>query len=155
MSRKSRPAEDVFWDNVNPEPNTGCWIWGGSTNSGGYGQMQFNKRNAPAHRVSYILAGKTIPEGFDLDHLCRNRWCVNPDHLEPVTRSENVKRGIGRELAGQRQASKTHCPRGHLYAGENLPAYTRPTTGTVHRHCVACKRARNKQSYERLKNVVH
>lgn len=83
-----------------------------------------------AHRWSYEFHVGPIPEGLDLDHLCRNRGCVNPDHLEPVTREENIRRAF---------ATVTHCPSGHPYSDENT--YVRP--GTVHRKCRACARQRD------------
>lgn len=71
-----------------------CWEWTGSLNKGGYGQMRLNKtRLEMAHRVVWEELAGPIPEGLDLDHLCRNRKCANPDHLEPVTRSVNLRRG--------------------------------------------------------------
>lgn len=70
----------------------GCWVWTGSTNSRGYGQITINKKSKKAHRVMYELIRGTIPDGMELDHLCRVKSCVNPEHLEAVTHSENIKR---------------------------------------------------------------
>lgn len=75
-----------------PEPNTGCWLYTNVFNNG-YGQIQINGRDTLAHRTAYEYFKGPIPEGLELDHLCRTKACVNPDHLEPVTRSENVRRG--------------------------------------------------------------
>lgn len=104
-----------------PEPNSGCFIWTGALNGGGYAMLtqKINgvKRQRRAHRLYYELEKGPIPEGLTLDHLCRVRCCVNPDHLEPVTPVENVMRG---ESFYARQARRTHCPQGHPYAGENL-----------------------------------
>ena len=72
---------------------TGCWMWTASRDNGGYSKVQFEGHLLPAHRVSYTLFVGEIPEGLEIDHLCRNRRCVNPSHLEPVTRSENLIRG--------------------------------------------------------------
>jgi hypothetical protein len=76
------------------EPNSGCWLWVGTWTSDGYPHIWngVRKANERAHRVSYELYVGLIPEGFTIDHLCRVRCCVNPDHLEPVTRAENIKR---------------------------------------------------------------
>jgi hypothetical protein len=93
----------------------GCWRWVGSINPrSGYGL--FGHR-AYAHRWSYEHHVGVIPEGLDIDHLCRNRYCVNPDHLEAVTRRTNLVRGATLIAAN---VNKTHCPQGHPYEGANL-----------------------------------
>ena len=76
-----------------PEGEMGCWRHYGVLTNGGYGQLQYEGGLQMAHRVAYKVFCGEIPEGFDLDHLCRNRWCVNPWHVEPVTRTENILRG--------------------------------------------------------------
>lgn len=83
-----------------------CWIWTGTIRDSGYGQVRANGRLQPAHRVVYEWLVSPIPEGLTIDHLCRNRPCVNPDHLEPVTLSLNVQRGaakyrVGRDALGR------------------------------------------------------
>lgn len=97
-----------------PEPNTGCWLWiGGMTRSGGYGIVARSHRKdlSVAHRASYEFYRGAIPAGLELDHLCRVRSCVNPYHVEPVTRKENARRGL-------RGVLSAHCLRGHQYTGE-------------------------------------
>ena len=79
---------------ITPEGEMGCWRHYGALANGGYGQVRYQTRLTVAHRVSYLVFRGDVEEGLDLDHLCRNRWCVNPWHLEPVTRSENIRRGI-------------------------------------------------------------
>jgi hypothetical protein len=91
------PASERFWQYVHPEPNTGCWLWSGSTSTGGYGYILdyegAAKKAMRAHRWAYEKLRGPIPDGLHLDHLCRVRCCVNPDHLEAVTSGENTRRG--------------------------------------------------------------
>lgn len=91
-----------------------CWLWRGYIAPNGYGQIGMSnpRRVEYAHRAAYELLVGPIPEGMQLDHLCRTRACVRPDHLEPVTQRENLLRGEGVTAA---HARKTHCPKGHEY----------------------------------------
>ncbi len=108
-----------------------CWNYTGGKDRDGYGRTCINGRRGRAHRmVDEALVGP-IPEGVVIDHLCRNRSCLNPDHMEPVTNSENVKRG---QNVVAINAKKTHCPKGHPYSGENL--YVCPRGW---RQCRACR----------------
>lgn len=93
-----------------------CWLWQGACTRGGYGELMIDGKMWYAHRLSHELFKGPIPPGLDIDHLCRVRNCVNPDHLEAVTRKVNANRG----LCGIHNLRKTHCPRGHLLAGDNL-----------------------------------
>lgn len=109
-----RSTEDRFWAKV--EKTSDCWIWKGAKHGRGYGNF-FASGYVLAHRFSYELARGPIPPGLTIDHLCRNRLCVNPDHLEAVTMRVNLLRGVGPSAVAAR---KTHCPRGHEYAGLNI-----------------------------------
>lgn len=94
-----------------------CWLWTASKSHGGYGRFKVGKRMAPAHRFSYEMIKGPIPSGLFLDHLCRVRACVNPDHLEVVTGRENTLRGFGPSGLNSR---KTHCSKGHEFKEENI-----------------------------------
>ena len=118
--------EDIerFLQNVYPDEN-GCMIWTASiTGKAGYGKIKINKKRVAAHRWSYELRYGPIPEGLHIDHLCRVRRCINPDHLEAVPPKVNINRGR------RANSEKTHCPKGH--------AYTYVWRGW--RQCKICKR---------------
>lgn len=126
------PVEERFWAKV--ARSDGCWLWTGATDGDGrYGAFQHEGRVQRAHRVAYMLVVGSIPDGLDLDHLCRTTLCVRPDHLEPVTHLENVMRGTSIQAVNAR---KTHCPKGHEYDAENT--YIQPSTGG--RLCKTCAR---------------
>lgn len=119
-------------------PETGCWVWGGGL-SHGYGAMRFRGKNTPIHVLTYTFYVGPIPEGLELDHLCRNPSCCNPFHLEAVTRAENMRRG----LLGVLRPPKTHCRYGHLLTEANLYLYR------GERCCRVCIRDRNRRYRER------
>jgi hypothetical protein len=106
----------------------GCWLWRGGMASG-YGRVRYRRRQWPAHRLLYEWMGGPVPPGLDLDHLCRQPLCVRPDHLEPVSRRENLRRGNG--WAG-RKARQTACVHGHPLSGANLYRWR------TSRKCRAC-----------------
>lgn len=87
-----------FWHKVLRDPD-GCWIWQGNVNRDGYGRFSHQGRKLLAHRAAYMSLVGQVPEGLQLDHLCRVRNCVNPAHLEPVTAGENVRRGVAARSA--------------------------------------------------------
>lgn len=102
-----------FWDKVEKTPM--CWLWLGAT-SKGHGRITIDYQTRGAHVVSWEMVNGPVPDGLELDHLCRNRACVNPAHLETVTRRVNVLRGEGLAAINVR---KTHCPKGHEYTADN------------------------------------
>lgn len=111
-------AWDRFANKFNID-SKGCWIWTGAKMYSGYGRFSFLGKNVLAHRFAYEHTKGTISEGLSLDHLCRNRACVNPSHLEPVSQKENISRG----LSGKYNSDKLFCPKGHRYDSENTYIY--------------------------------
>jgi hypothetical protein len=129
--------EERFWSKVDLDGATAdddCYNWTGALDRQGYGQFWLGDRSGLAHRVAYELARGPIPDGLTLDHLCRNRKCVRPDHLEPVTIKENTLRGTSPSAL---HAVKTHCHRGHEFTPEN----TFLKANGKGRECRECRRA--------------
>ncbi len=143
MPAKS-PAETRFWPKVTlPSTPDGCLEWTGARTWNGYGTFSANGHRTLAHRFAYEWLVGPIPTGLDIDHLCRNRGCVNPNHLEPVTRQENILRGEAAERLRAKYAARTHCRNGHPYNAANLYLYK-----NGYRYCRAC-RAANHAKYRR------
>lgn len=109
-----------FWGKVQVGAAAECWLWKPLGSLNGYGQFTGGGKTRLAHRVAYELSKEPIPKGLTIDHLCRVRNCVNPAHLEVVTRAENLRRAKSWENGASFQRSKTHCSNGHPYSGENL-----------------------------------
>lgn len=112
-----------------------CWLWLGKKDFG-YGRVGFNGSHVRAHKLIYEGLKGPVPTGLVLDHLCRNRGCVNPDHLEPISNRENVLRGVG--LSAE-NAKKTHCKHGHAFEGANLLIVG------AQRQCRTCRLARSRE----------
>lgn len=130
----ARPAEDRFWEKVDKSGD--CWIWTAGRTNQGYGRFSpARSESARAHRYSYELAYGPIAPGLVIDHLCRNKACVRPDHLEPVTTTENIRRAHPAVVTNR-------CKHGHEFTAEN----------TRHRRdgsraCRTCERTRRRESH--------
>lgn len=138
-----------FWSGVRRGASSDCWPWMRSRTTVGYGQFGITgppRRNLPAHRIAYELLVGPVPDGLVLDHLCRNRVCCNPHHLEPVTNRTNVvERGTGISAVN---ALKTHCKHGHEFTPDNT-RIVRDKDGP-YRACLECKREHKRK--ENLRN---
>lgn len=136
------------------DADTGCWLWTKSLTKYGYAKVKVaaapgdwsRSQTTVAHRVMYEEYVGPIPEGMTLDHLCRVRHCVNPEHLEPCTRAVNTMRGDG---PCARNARKTLCIHGHPLSGENLIAYT--YRGSTWRACRECRRRTSRLRARRIR----
>lgn len=146
--RSHLPPHDRVWLYADQSGGpSACWPWTAKITRKGYGQLKVNRKQQSAHRIAYEAAVGPIPYGFDVDHTCHNvdstcsggnacphRRCINPRHLESVTKFENARRGKVGQLAAARQA---HCLRGHPYDSENT---YRAAYRTGRKWCRACNR---------------
>lgn len=132
MGRYDRSLEQRFSEKYEIDALSGCWLWLAGINRDGYGHLRDASKTLSAHRVAWELHCGAIPDGMEIDHLCRVRRCVNPDHLEVVPHAENVRRG--------EPATKTHCKNGHPYDDKNT--YWKPDKFRGgRRQCRVCNRA--------------
>lgn len=133
--------EALFW--AKADKTDTCWLWTGYRNKDGYGEYKSDFLTTRlAHRIAYALDKGQLPE-LPLDHLCRHRHCVNPDHLEPVEGIVNTRRSN----VGLHETAKTHCPHGHEYSEENTLKYRGK------RFCRECKNQRNRDKRARDKEA--
>lgn len=123
-----------FLEKILKDPGTGCWNWTGTLQKNGYSTFYLQGRTLRGHRWSYEHYVGTIPDGLEIDHLCRNRKCVNPEHLEPVTAQENSRR-----------AMRSHCVNGHEFTDDNTYMHGGK------RYCRECRRIRNREANRKRK----
>lgn len=139
-----KTPEQRFWEKV--DKTSTCWLWTGGVSTGyGFFNVAGSADKGYAHRYAYEWLVGPIPDGMQLDHLCRNTRCVNPAHLEPVEPGENYRRGNG---FGGINSRKTHCPHGHAYDAPNTYVDARGQ-----RHCRKC-RVRRGMEYKRRKRAA-
>jgi len=138
IERVSEATLSRFWGKVliDFRDPAACWLWTGEINPDGYGRFHLERpesRRVPAHRFAYEAQNGPIPDGLVIDHLCRNRTCMNPAHMEPVTNAENLRRGYSPSAINKR---KTECIHGHPFSEENT------VMGRRGRRCRQCARDR-------------
>lgn len=141
MAKYNTPEDIKALCVINPE--TGCWEWHRACDTTGYGRMFHNGRVRPTHRVVYEMIHGVVDPKWHIDHLCRNRFCCNPEHLEAVTHRENLRRG---NTFVRDNLAKTHCLRGHPLFGDNLRMSKRGE-----RLCIACARMTSTKQYHKRK----
>jgi len=140
-----------FWSKVQPPESSGCWNWLSTVADNGYGRFSLGQgrksnqnRSLLAHRLAYKMVVGDIPKNRQIDHLCRNRKCVNPYHMEIVTRKENILRGFSPAAINSR---KTECQRGHVFTST-----VRRINGSTFRRCKTCHAA-NARKYKKTKEL--
>ena len=145
-TRKRTPVLVRFWRHVRRIEN-GCWRWTGGSDKKGYGRFRDeNSKSVSAHRWAYErFFGELVPEELQVDHLCFNTWCVNPDHLEIVTNEENARRAA---------AALTHCVHGHPWDEENTRE-KKTRDGKTERVCRTCHRNREAIRREKRRKYVN
>ncbi len=142
---KARSLTDRFMEKVLVIEG-GCWLWqGGTVTHNGYGQIYVEGKMRRAHRVGYELFAGPIPDGKQLNHLCRTRLCVYHEHLEVVTLEENLRAGNGPRDTRIRFQARTHCKKGHELTPENI--YTYLKDGYKCHQCRVCQRANARRHY--------
>ncbi len=147
MGRPRLNLKEQIKKRFNIDEDTGCWVWNSFLTNKGYGKITSMGKTYHAHRLSYEFFKGEIPDGFVLDHLCRNPKCVNPDHLEIVTMRENILRGCGLAAIN---AQRTHCVNGHEFSGKNT-YYRKDRYG---RCCKVCRKERSRRYFQKVK-VCH
>src|SRR5690348_14749328 len=136
MARQRSPWHARFWNRIQVTESD-CWVWMGAKSKAGYGQLWSDGKVAYLHRLTFEFYVGPIPEGLTIDHLCRNRACCNPAHLEAVPLRENIRRS---DSATANNARKTHCVNGHLFDEVNTQFTSKG------RRCRACHRERQRRT---------
>lgn len=141
-----REAKDRFLSKIEVNPENGCHDWIGPVSVYGYGSHwvkgEEGWKKYYVHRLAYVLAHGELREDMTLDHLCRNRACCNPEHLEPVSLKKNIMRG---DSPSAHHSRKTHCHRGHEFTKENTGIY-KGAKGKPMRRCKKCTSDRRKKN---------
>lgn len=150
-----RTSNEIRFARYTPNRD-GCWVWTGPiAEHNGYGRLYLDgprpKKRQAAHVYAYLTRVGPIPDGYEIDHLCKVRACVNPEHLEAVTHRENIRRSNVGKATAARHRARTHCKRGHELTEANL--YRRPS-GLSRRECKECKRIEGAERYERSKRAA-
>lgn len=146
MTTKTKSDAERLESFVSIVPITGCWMWMGAISHDGYGRFHLRGKFMPAYRASYEIHRGPVPQELRCDHLCRNRWCVNPWHIDIVTVRENTLRGVGPASVN---AKKTHCPAGHPLSGDNLHIVVDPRG--IFRKCRICHLASKRRWHRKRK----
>lgn len=133
---RGTPLKQRIRDRISIDNETGCWLWTGPLQPNGYAMMGIGRARRYVHRLAYSEWVGPIPAGLDMDHLCRVRKCCNPEHLQPVSRAENIRRGEGPAILAKINGAKTMCTNGHEFTEENT--ILRRGGG---RKCRACSRS--------------
>jgi hypothetical protein len=134
MANKKNTIEDALWNRITV---TGfCWLYEGWLDGHGYGYTRYEGKSRRAHKLAYEELVGPVPDGLVLDHLCRVRNCVNPDHVQPVTHRINLMRGF---TPARANTEKTHCVNGHEFTPENT------NFDGIQRYCRACSRDKQKR----------
>ena len=137
--------EQRLWKFIEPEPNSGCWLWVGASDKNGYGRVSIKSRAVWAHRATYEHYIKPIPPTMVLDHRCRQPSCVNPSHLRIVTRKQNALENS--ESLAAKEAQQTHCLHGHPFDVQNT--YIVHRARGIKRVCRTCDLSRSATYYAR------
>jgi hypothetical protein len=149
----SSTVAERLWPRFELKPDTGCWMWQGADNGKGYGQIWMNGRMRRVHRIAYLLTFGPLPADKQIDHLCRERACLNPEHMQVVSNRENVARGNG---PGALAARTNRCKNGHEFTPENTYHYTHSQSkgGGPGRRCNTCHAATNRAYKQRQKAAL-